>query len=146
MKNYFRGFLVEHVDRNKNAKAKELGKVAARKTTPPLYVFFQTIKDSLVKVIESEPRMVNMIQGEDWRGPIIAYLHHHYKPDNKTVLLRMQQRARAYEVIGNDLYKTTVTGPLLHYLGKAEGRVIGRNSLRHVWGAYWLQSPSSKSL
>jgi hypothetical protein len=36
----------------------------------------------------------------------------------------MQQRARAYQVIGNELYKTSVTGPLLRCLSKAEGREL----------------------
>jgi hypothetical protein len=109
LENYFRGFSVEHIDRNKNTKVDELAKAAARKTTLPPDVFFQTIEDSSVKTIELEPRMVNVIQGEDWQAPIMAYLHHRYELDNDTELLRMQQRARAYQIIGNDLYKTSVT-------------------------------------
>jgi ribonuclease HI len=66
MENYFRWFLVEHIDRNKNTEADELAKAAARKTVLPPNVFFQTIKNSSVKTIEPEPRMVNVIQGEDW--------------------------------------------------------------------------------
>jgi hypothetical protein len=65
--------------------------------------------------------MVNVIQGEDWRAPIIAYLHNHYEPDNSTKMLRMQQRAKAYHVIEEELYKTTITGPLLRCLSKEEG-------------------------
>jgi hypothetical protein len=64
-----------------------------------------------------------MIQGEDWRAPIIAYLHHHYEPGNKTKLLKMQQREKAYQVIGNELYKTSIT-PLLRFLSKAKGREL----------------------
>jgi hypothetical protein len=33
--------------------------------------------------------MVNIIQGEDWRAPIMAYLHHHHEPDNNTELIKM---------------------------------------------------------
>jgi hypothetical protein len=40
--------------------------------------------------------MVNIIEGEDWRAPIMAYLHHHYESENNIELLRMQQRAKAY--------------------------------------------------
>jgi hypothetical protein len=36
----------------------------------------------------------------------------------------MQQRVKAYQVINNELYKTLVTGPLLHCLSKAEGREL----------------------
>jgi hypothetical protein len=36
----------------------------------------------------------------------------------------MQQRAKAYQVIGNDLYKTSIIGPLLRCLSKAEGKEL----------------------
>jgi hypothetical protein len=35
MENYFRGFSVEHIERNKNTEADELVKAAARKTAIP---------------------------------------------------------------------------------------------------------------
>jgi hypothetical protein len=66
MENYFRGFLVKHIERKKNTEADKLAKAVARKATLPLDVFFQTIEDSSVKTIEPEPKMVNGIQGEDW--------------------------------------------------------------------------------
>jgi hypothetical protein len=54
----------------------------------------------------------------------MAYLHHHYKPDNNIELLRMQQRAKAYQFIGDELYKTSVTGPLLYCLSRDEGKEL----------------------
>jgi hypothetical protein len=62
MENYFRGFSVKHIDKNKNTKADELAKMAARKIALPRDVFFQRIEDSSVKTIELESRMVNVIQ------------------------------------------------------------------------------------
>jgi hypothetical protein len=44
MGNYFKGFSIEHIDKSKNTE----------------------VEDSSVKTIELEPRMVNVIQGEDW--------------------------------------------------------------------------------
>jgi hypothetical protein len=52
-------------------------------------MFFQTIEDPSVTTVELEPRIVKIIQEEDWRVSIMAYLHHHYEPDNNTELLRM---------------------------------------------------------
>jgi hypothetical protein len=49
----------------------------------PVDVFFQVLEDASVKTIPPEPRVINIIEGEDWRAPIMAYLHHYYKPDNK---------------------------------------------------------------
>jgi hypothetical protein len=66
MGNYFKGFSVEHIDKSKNTEVDELAKVAARKIALPPDVFFQIVEDSSVKTIELEPRMVNVIQGEDW--------------------------------------------------------------------------------
>jgi hypothetical protein len=54
----------------------------------------------------------------------MTYLCHHYEPDNNTELLRMQQRATAYQVIGDELYKTSVIGPLLHCLSRDEGKEL----------------------
>jgi hypothetical protein len=36
----------------------------------------------------------------------------------------MQQRAKAYQVIGDELYKTSVTGPLLCCLSRDEGKEL----------------------
>jgi hypothetical protein len=46
------------------------------------------------------------------------------KPDNNTELLGMQQRAKACHVIGDELFKTSVTGPLLRCLSRDEGREL----------------------
>jgi hypothetical protein len=89
MENFFKGFTVEHIERIKNKEGDELAKAAARKAALPPDVFFQVIKDPFVKIVEPEPRMVNVVQGEDWLAPIMAYLHHNYEPDNNTELIRM---------------------------------------------------------
>jgi hypothetical protein len=67
----------------------KLAKAAARKMVLPLDVFFQTIQDLSVKAAEPDLRMVNIVQGEDWKAPIMAYLKHHYEPDNSADLTRM---------------------------------------------------------
>jgi DNA polymerase I-like protein with 3'-5' exonuclease and polymerase domains len=90
MENYFKGLTVEYIERTKNTEADELAKAAAKKVVLPPDVFFHVIEDSSVKTVEAEPRMVNIIQGEDWRAPIMAYLHHHYETGNNTELMRMQ--------------------------------------------------------
>jgi hypothetical protein len=50
--------------------------------------------------------------------------YHHYEPNNNTELLRMQQRAKAYQVIEDELYKTSITGPLLCCISKTEGKEL----------------------
>jgi ribonuclease HI len=66
MENYFKGFIVEYIERSRNTEADELAKAAARKM--PLYVdlFFQVIEDASIKTFEPKPRLINVIEGEDW--------------------------------------------------------------------------------
>jgi hypothetical protein len=66
MENYFKGFTVEYIERMKNTEADELARAAAKKAVLPPDVFFQVIEDPSVKTVEPEPRIVNIIQGEDW--------------------------------------------------------------------------------
>jgi hypothetical protein len=41
------------------------------------------LEDASVKTVPSEPSVINIIEGEDWRASIMAYLHHYYEPDSK---------------------------------------------------------------
>jgi hypothetical protein len=54
----------------------------------------------------------------------MAYLHHYYEPDSTNEQIRMQQRARAYQIVENNLYKASALGHLLQCLSKAEGQEI----------------------
>jgi hypothetical protein len=65
MENHFKGFTVEYIERNRNTEADELAKAAARNMPLPTDVFFQVMEDALVKTIESESRLINIIEGED---------------------------------------------------------------------------------
>jgi ribonuclease HI len=66
MESFFKGFTMEYIDKNKNSKADELAKAAAHNTPLPAEVFWQTIKDASIKTIELEPKVIRIIQGEDW--------------------------------------------------------------------------------
>jgi hypothetical protein len=54
------------------------------------------LEDAFVKTVLPEPRVINIIEGEDWGAPIMAYLWHYYEPDSKNEKTRMQQRAKDY--------------------------------------------------
>jgi hypothetical protein len=124
IENFFKRFIVKHIERTKNTEADKLVKAATKKVVLPPDVFFQLIKDPSVKTVELEPRMINITQGEDSRAPIMAYLHRQYEPDSGKELVRMHQRAKAYRLIGNDLYKTLVIGPLLCSLSRDESNEL----------------------
>jgi hypothetical protein len=65
MENYFKGFTVKYIERTKNTDVDELAKAAAKKAVLPPDVFFQVIEDPSIIIVEPEPRIVNIIQGED---------------------------------------------------------------------------------
>jgi hypothetical protein len=65
MEKFFKGFIVQYIERAKNAEADELAKVAAKKVVLPPDVFFQVVEDPSVKTVEPEPRIINVVQGED---------------------------------------------------------------------------------
>jgi hypothetical protein len=92
---FSRGFTVEYIDRNKNIEADELAKAAARNTPLLADAFLQTISDASIKMFEPKPKVINIIHGEDWRAPIMAYLHHYDEPDSTVEQTRMQERAQS---------------------------------------------------
>jgi ribonuclease HI len=49
MENYFKGFMVEYIERANNTKIDELAKTAAREVALQSDVFFQTIEDPSIK-------------------------------------------------------------------------------------------------
>jgi hypothetical protein len=65
MERFFKGFTVQYRERAKNAEADELAKAITKKATLPLDVFFQIVEDPSMKTIKPEPRMINVMQGED---------------------------------------------------------------------------------
>jgi hypothetical protein len=54
----------------------------------------------------------------------MAYLCHHYEPDNTNEQIRMPQWARAYKIVDNNLYKVSISGPLVWCLNKANAQNI----------------------
>jgi hypothetical protein len=54
----------------------------------------------------------------------MEYLCHYYEPDSIVEQTRMQQRVQSYQIVNNELYKISVSGPLLRCVSKAEGQEI----------------------
>jgi hypothetical protein len=48
----------------------------------------------------------------------------------------MQQRAKAYQIIRDGMYKTLVTGPLLCYLNRDEGKELLTQTHSGVCGGH----------
>ena len=63
-----------------------------------------------------------MLQSEDWRAQIMAYIRGHYEPENEVDEVRMKRRSRNYKIIDNQLYKQGFCEPLLKCISAEEGR------------------------
>jgi hypothetical protein len=66
----------------------------------------------------------------------MAYLQHYYEPNSTMEQARMQQRVHAYKIVDNNLYKISVSGPLLRYVSKEEGQQILSKVLARVCGGH----------
>jgi hypothetical protein len=54
----------------------------------------------------------------------MAYLRHYYELDSKNKQTRMQQRAKDYQIVSNELYKTSILCPLLRCTSKTKRQEI----------------------
>jgi hypothetical protein len=136
MQNYFKGFTLEYIEQNKNIEADDLANAVARNTPMPPDRFYQVLEDASVKTVLLEPRLINIIKGEDWRALIMAYLRHYYEPDSTIEKIRMQQWAKACQIVNNNLYKASISGPLLRWLSKAKGQDILSEVHAGIYGGH----------
>jgi hypothetical protein len=82
------------------------------------------LKQASIKTVQDTPREVHIIQSEDWRAPIMAYLRGHYEPDSEVNNTRMKQRTRNYKIINNQLYKQGICAPLLKCISAKEEKKL----------------------
>jgi hypothetical protein len=66
----------------------------------------------------------------------MTYLRNHYELDSRAKMIRMQQRAKAYQIIWEELYKRLVIGPLLRCLSKDEGKDLLNQTHAGVCGGH----------
>ena len=96
----------------------------AQGITLPSDVFYEVISQPSVEVNVKAPKLINTIHNEDWKAPIVAYLKGYHEPETKEEEKRMQQRARGYKIINDELYKTSVTAPLFKCVTASEGKQL----------------------
>jgi hypothetical protein len=89
METHFEGLIVEYIERSKNLEADESAKLLANNMPLLTDIFFQVVLDSSTKIVDPDPKVIDLIEGEDWRSTIIRYLHNYYKPDNATEHIKM---------------------------------------------------------
>jgi ribonuclease HI len=113
----FKGFTLQHVDRNKNEEVDALAKAAAKGEALPSDVFYHVIGMPAVRNPEGLQitpdakchRIVNLIMSEDWRAPITLYLQGHYHPTNRNEAKRLKHRSRDFAIVEGQLYKKGIS-------------------------------------
>jgi hypothetical protein len=90
----------------------------------PQDVFFQVLTQASINTKQEASRKVHIIQSEDWRASIMAYLHGHYEPEDEVNEVRMKHMTRNYKIINNQLYKQGIHEPLLKCISTEEGKKL----------------------
>jgi ribonuclease HI len=124
IKGFFLGIMTKSIPRSENNEADELAKATAQGITLPLYVFYEIISQPSIELNIKAPKLINAIHSKDWRAPIMAYLRGYHEPKTKEEEKRMQQRARGYIIINDELYKASVTATLLKCVASNEGKQL----------------------
>ena len=121
---YFEGSTVKNISRTDNSDADEIAKAVAQNTSLPQDVFFQILTHASIKVKQEVPREVHIIQSENWRAPIMAYLRGHSELEDEVNEVRMKHRTKNYKIINNQLYKQGICEPLLKCISIEEGKEL----------------------
>ena len=119
---YFEDFTVKNISTTDNSEADKIAKATAQNTSLSQDVFFQVLTHASIKAKQELLREVHIIQSEDWRAPIMEYLHGHYEPEDQVNEVRMKHRTRNYIITNNQLYKQGICEPLLECISAEEGR------------------------
>jgi ribonuclease HI len=128
----FKGFTLQHVERNKNEEVDALAKAAAKGEALPSDMFYHVIGTPAVRNSEGLQitqdvdghRIINLIMAEDWRAPITLYLQGHYHPSDRNEAKRLKYRSRDFTIVEGQLYKKGISQPMLKCITEIEGLEI----------------------
>jgi ribonuclease HI len=134
----FKGFTLQHVERNKNEEADALAKAATKGEALSSDVFYHVIDTPAVCNLEGLQitqdadghRIINLIMAKDWRTPITLYLQGHYHPSDCNEAKRLKHKSRDFAIVEGQLYKKGINQPMLKCITETEGLEI----LREVQG------------
>lgn len=92
-------------------------------TCPPDVFYYEASEPTTGTLSEELGREVMVIMEEDWRIPVLDYLHD-ILPDEPNQLHRLQQKCWNSKLVGDIMYKAGISAPLLRCVAKQEGRAI----------------------
>jgi hypothetical protein len=87
-------FLSKISTRGENEHTDLLAKSAAQGLPLPLEVFFETIKEPSVELLERAVLSISPVYSEDWRTEIMSFLQGNFLSDDEVNNKRIEARAR----------------------------------------------------
>jgi ribonuclease HI len=117
----FKHFELVYVPREQNARADLLSKLASTKKPGNNRT---VIQETISKPSAERTEALIVIEGSDWRYPIIKYLREEILPEEKEEATRLKKTALHYAMKGDKLYKRGFSNPLLLCVGETESRRI----------------------
>jgi ribonuclease HI len=125
----FKGFTLQHIERNKNEEVNTLVKAATKGEVLPSDVFYHVIGTPAVQNPEGLQitqdadghRIANLIMAKDWRAPITLYLQGHHHPSYRNEAKRLKHRSRDFTIVNGQIYQKGISQPMLKCITETEG-------------------------
>jgi hypothetical protein len=117
----FKRFELIYVPREQNARADLLSKLASTKKPGNNRT---VIQETIAKPSAETAEILLVVEGSDWRYPLIRYLQDEVLPEEKEEATRLKKTATHYAMLGDKLYKRGFSIPLLLCVGELESRRI----------------------
>jgi ribonuclease HI len=143
LKNKFEGLELHHIPRAKNQAADDLAKIGSTRKPIPSNVFLEHLHSPMVKEdpFTKEPQQVvgpsdsteievpgviDLVMEvlaitPDWTVPYIAYLLRQELPEDEVEARQIVRRSKAFTVMGDQLYRKSVTGVTQRCISPEEG-------------------------
>jgi hypothetical protein len=119
----FKRFELIYVPREQNARADLRSKLASTKKPGNNRT---VIQETIAKPSTETAEILMVVEGSDWRYPLIRYLQNEILPEEKEEAARLKRAAIHYAMLGDRLYKRGFSTPMLLCIGELESRRILR--------------------
>jgi ribonuclease HI len=119
----FKCFELIYVPREQNARADLLSKLASTKKPGNNRT---VIQETIAKPSSETVEIQMVVEGSDWRYPLIRYLQDEVLPEENEEAARLKKVAVHYAMVGDKLYKRGFAAPMLLCVGELESQRILR--------------------
>jgi ribonuclease HI len=111
-------FVAQHVPREENMMADALSKLASSAADrAPCTIYFEELEKPATEDIE----VLCTTEGETWMTPLVKFLTTGAMPEDKKAAEKLKRRAAHYVMIGDDLYRKSLSMPYLKCVNEGLG-------------------------